>query len=173
MENLAPSEALNSLAKLLKVDRSHLVAIFPELEGYRTGRVSIFPIEDGNFRITGDLATDSEQPKYFSPSKRRFYSDRAKGIEESPGIVELPQKINVLLEKEPGDQPLYLVRDFYRGPEMNQEMPAGVVRAMIKNDPDEEHDPNFAIFDTVIHAALLFALGVLLGVIIGIYVLKA
>ena len=134
LENLSPSQALGSLSQLLGMEQPHLVSYFPELGGYQTGRVNIYP-DSGNFRVVGDLATAVEPMRYFSPTTVRFYTDREKAMLESPYIMEVPQKINVVLEQQAEEQPVYLVRDYARASVGHEEMPAGVIRGFLKRPP--------------------------------------
>lgn len=151
MQNLQPHQALDSLSNLTGMEREHLVYYLPELEAYKTGNVNIQGLEGGNFRVVGDLASEGEPARYFSPVRVQFYDDREDAMHQeqwhnpqvAPVVNELPQKIDIVLEKQADEQPVYFVRDnhqtqSFQPRQQSEKMPVGVIRAIMKRPPMED-----------------------------------
>jgi len=154
-EALKPGQALDCLSQMTGIERPHLAHYFPELEGYKTGSVTVAPLEGGHVHVYGDLGTAGESTRYYAPIHDRFYRDHDKAIKEqhavdpwvAPHVVELPQRLNVVLEREQQDEPVFVVREVQQHqPDFVQaEMPSGVIRAVIKRPPTQ--DEMMATFD--------------------------
>ena len=154
-EELKPGQALDCLSQMTGVERPHLAHYFPELEGYQSGAVTVTPLEGGHIHVQGNLGTAGESKRYYSPIHSRFYSDHDQAVKEqyavdpwvAPQVMELPQRLNVVLAREGQDEPVFVVREVqHHQPEfVQQEMPAGVIRAVIKRPPTQ--DEMMATFD--------------------------
>lgn len=150
-----PRMVLDDLSQRMGMERSHLVGYLPELEAYSNRDIDMHVLEDGNYHIVGDLASAEEPAIYYSPAQVQFYDDRNEALENvvelnAPRVVEMPKRINVMLEREQQqEEPVYLVRDMYQAQSAGmpaEQVPGGVLRAVIKRPPTQEE--MMATYDT-------------------------
>lgn len=150
-----PRVALDTLSQGMGMDRGQLVYYLPELEAYPNGNVEVQALDDGNYHVMGDLAAVEEPVQYFEPVQMQFYSDRADALRhvvplDNPRVMEMPKRINVkLIRQQEAEEPVYLVRDMYQAESAGlpaDQVPAGVVRAVIKRPPTQ--DEMMATYDS-------------------------